>query len=291
MPYSRRDAWSKASREFIQEKMRTTSKVTWLKYMRTMERTGKELGYVNPKDLRLQDLQLFESTLRGKSGTRSQRCTTLRAFLVWTGNKDAVRWHPIAVARPKLDGVFLTEQSVEYVRQVAHSLRGDYELIYSLAVDNGCRMIDIQRLTTRNARELLTQGISIILSKGRSGGKERPLVLSQQTFEPLTRFLRDKGKDGLLFGGISYMTLWRRMTHLSEISKVQFAPHDLRRTFGNRHWKIGTPIETIAKLLGHESVNMTFRAYIGVQMGDMLTAQSKLCPAMTSQQSAVRVGY
>jgi integrase len=87
---------------------------------------------------------------------------------------------------------------------------------------------------------------------------------------------------------VTRRALYDKLTKLSEISKVEFRPHDLRRTFGNRHWRAGTPIETIAHLMGHESIDMTFRAYIGVQYSDMLQAQRRLCPSAPIQLEAPR---
>ena len=55
------------------------------------------------------------------------------------------------------------------------------------------------------------------------------------------------------------------------ITGVHFGNHTLRRTFGRQLWKNGVPIETISRILGHESVSMTLR-YIGVNIGDMSSA-------------------
>jgi integrase len=49
--------------------------------------------------------------------------------------------------------------------------------------------------------------------------------------------------------------------------KFDFFNHTLRRTFGRRQWKLGTKIETISDMLGHESVEMTKR-YLGLNLED-----------------------
>ena len=290
MPHARRDAWHRQMREYLDEKKRTIAMTSWQRYKDIIEDAGEWMGCPSPDEVTMAMLEEYESSIDGNHNTRHIYCSVVRTFLVWTGNRDAARWRILAQARPTVGGIFLSEQTVEYVRQVAHQLGKDYELLYSLAVDNGCRMIDVRRMTVANAKEMLATGMSMILSKGRGGGKLRPLVLNQQTFEPLTRYLRERESlSPLLFSGLSYTAMWRRLTHLSEISKVEFSPHDLRRTFGHRHWRAGTPIETIAKLLGHEDISTSFRAYIGVQMDDMLQAQQRLgtpisCPSAPSQQ-------
>ena len=45
--------------------------------------------------------------------------------------------------------------------------------------------------------------------------------------------------------------------------KFDFSNHTLRRTFGRKQWKLGTPIETISEVLGHESVDVT-KNYLGL---------------------------
>jgi integrase len=57
---------------------------------------------------------------------------------------------------------------------------------------------------------------------------------------------------------------------------IDLQSHDLRASFGHRHWKAGTDLLTIAMLMGHESPDTTFRSYIGVSQADMRAAQDRL---------------
>jgi DNA-binding transcriptional MerR regulator len=66
------------------------------------------------------------------------------------------------------------------------------------------------------------------------------------------------------------------MKELSEQSGVRFLVHDLRRSCGNRLWRRGVPIETIAMILRHKDSGTTFKAYIGVQSDDMRKAIDSL---------------
>jgi len=58
---------------------------------------------------------------------------------------------------------------------------------------------------------------------------------------------------------------------LVERTSIPFFFHTLRRTGGRHYWECGVPIETIAKMMGHKSIDMTLR-YIGVEMDDMQKA-------------------
>ena len=52
---------------------------------------------------------------------------------------------------------------------------------------------------------------------------------------------------------------------------MKYGNHTLRRTFGRQLWKSKVPIETISKILGHESISVTL-LYIGVNNDDMSKA-------------------
>ncbi|MFA6870363.1 MAG: tyrosine-type recombinase/integrase, partial [Methanomethylophilus sp.] len=58
-------------------------------------------------------------------------------------------------------------------------------------------------------------------------------------------------------------------------SKVQFANHTLRRTFGRTLWLAKTRVETIASILGHEDLRTTVK-YLGIKLDDQRDALEKL---------------
>ena len=70
----------------------------------------------------------------------------------------------------------------------------------------------------------------------------------------------------------------RRIKEIGERADMPLLSHDLRATFGNRHWKRGTDIAIIDKLMGHESSDQTFRAYIGLSQEDQRRVQDSLGP-------------
>jgi len=287
MPYKRRDAWHRQMREYLKEKAHISA-MTRAHYTQALDLAGGLLEWPNPSKVSLAEMHRLEATMKRSSNTRAIYCSVIRTFLRWSGNRDAMRWTISAKAQAKVDGVFLSEPTVETLRLVSRRLSNDHELLYSLAVDNGCRLIDMERMTVQNAKEMLNCQLSMILSKGRGGGKMRPLALNSYTIAPLAKHLEGREGATRLFP-YRKLQMYRKLKQISEASGVRFAPHDLRRTFGNRHWRAGTPIETIARLMGHESVDMTFKAYIGVQMEDMLSAQAKLCPSWSSQQVSERL--
>lgn len=58
---------------------------------------------------------------------------------------------------------------------------------------------------------------------------------------------------------------------LSEQLGFRVTNHKGRRTFGRSLYRAGVPVPTIAKILGHDSTEVTLR-YIGVDLDDMRKA-------------------
>jgi len=58
-------------------------------------------------------------------------------------------------------------------------------------------------------------------------------------------------------------------------TNLKFTNHTLRRTYGRTLWLVGIPIESIAKLMGHEDTKTTI-LYLGLNMDDMSDAMQRL---------------
>ncbi len=59
--------------------------------------------------------------------------------------------------------------------------------------------------------------------------------------------------------------------------------HTLRRSGGRKLWMAGVSVETVSRILGHESLDMTVR-YLGIGISDMAEAQEKLAEYEESQR-------
>jgi integrase len=294
MPYKLDDAWHRRQRGFIGKKLQTGKIFPEAKreYSMWLTQAWELMGRPDPRRVTLEQMETLEATWGLGENTLNSRLSVVREFLRKCGNKDALEWQIRAKAHPKEDRLFLTEDAVADIRAVAHAMGPEHELIYSLGVDNSLRCGDIARMTLDEARRLLAYGQAVIVCKGRRGGKRRLLVLHRDTRGPLRAYLRERdalvrayGYDpgGMLLcvwqgrlRNMSSRTVGNRDAELSARAGVPFRSHDLRATFGNRHWKAETDILTIAALMGHESPDQTFRAYIGVNQSDMRDAQDRL---------------
>lgn len=297
MPYRLQDHWSRPAQKYLKEIEKTISTSAWKLYRRVIRQAGKMLGYPEPKKLTLQRMKEYECALTGMDSTISIKAHVLKMFLVDQGNKEARRWKITHIQRPKVDGIFLTEEQVAICRMAARQLGPIHELTFSLGIDNGLRLIDQKRLSLKNAEELLgSSRTSMILGKGRNGGKPGPLVLSKMTAEPLRQFLEMRARaikkynlgprPELLIvewrtnppgvGVMSECTMRRYNQEVCELAGIKFGTHDRRRSYGKRLRKAGLPIETVAKCLRQENINTAFKAYIGISGDELTEAQDRL---------------
>ena len=314
MPYKERDAFHRHQREWLnslrppgaddlENQNGIVAKATIPQYLGFVEEAGEILDYPNPRDVDLEQMKALESEMNGSESTINQKTTMVRAFLRWCGNAQACRWKISVHQSIYRGGIFLREGPVAKIRTHAKDLGLLTELIYSLGVDNGLRAVDMGRLTTENAFEFLTTGESEILGKGRNGGKVALQMLNRITKPLLEVWMKirtsmvvqtgmdipqllcrvEHRKKGDKLVPLSYDVIRRTMVTLSDLSGIKFQVHDLRRTCGNRLWRRGWKIETIATILRHEDSGTTFRAYIGVDSDDMRSALDSLPGAAPAQ--------
>ena len=292
MPYKFTDKWHEKTRIFLKEKFEYLDEETFGGYRRILEAAGALLEWRDPLSIRLPDMKALETRFPGVESTRAHWCIVTKVFLSWCENRDARKWKIAPKIRAKVDGVFFSESETALIRGDARKMGPDYELIFSLGADNGLRCVDMLRLTTEKARELLRTLSGQILGKGQAGGKTGHLELSKMTVRPLTEYLQWRDAHVKKVGQdhpqlfvrftkkkiipLQWAAMRKRMLDLSMRVGLTFRLHDLRRTYGHRLHKAGVPIETIAMLMRHATINQSFKSYIGIQSDEMRRAQDLL---------------
>lgn len=310
MPYKERGPFHVALRAWLKD-LRPPEAVSAIgvirresshKYEATVIEAGTYLGFPEPRRVTLEQMRWLESQFSGAETTVANKASIFRQFLRQSGNKDAMRWKIKARhGSVSMTRVWLNERQVFKARQEAQKMGLMMELTYTLAVDMGLRAVDCMRLTVRNAEEFLDYGRSVILGKGRNGGKLAEQFFSQMATDPLVRYLNEREKwvaetgtnlENLLVLKVrgNRIIPIRYEEHidypimdLSDLCGFRFRFHDLRATFGNRLHKRGFPVETIAHLMRHENPGVTFKRYIGMDQDRMRDAMDSLCPATASQ--------
>lgn len=135
---------------------------------------------------------------------------------------------------------------VEMLIETAH---GDTLISLLLAAHAGLRVSEIAKVHARDARDGC-----IIVRQGK-GARDRSVPMSSELAAALPR------TDEELFPGFDGQAISARIRRHFRRFDIAHRPHDLRASFGTALARRGVPIETIAQLMGHESLATT-KAYL-----------------------------
>ena len=252
-----------------------------------------------PKDIRAEDVRILLDHLAAEGyavQTRKGYLTTLRKWVKDGGGKTD-GWPKArlpADLRPKVD--WLTAE------QASRLLRTEMTLLQSAVINlelrQGLRHVEVIRL--RHSDIDYETHLLTVIGKGPIGGKIRriPMVPATEAalkvWQDLRQIWVQEGRERYpsSFQDPETVIVWRKAGRLYSYSEegygldkvvtlplnkqleFHFSNHTLRRTFGRALYRAEVPVATIAKILGHESTEVTLR-YIGVDIDDMRNAMNK----------------
>lgn len=227
--------------------------------------------------------------------TRKGYLSSLKKYLVHFGNSvmDSITYKLPRDMRPKVD--WLTpEQAMLLLRCEKTTLQ---TVVIHLELCLGLRRVEVVRLRESDIHD--TEGYITVLGKGSQGGKPRSIPFARDTAHVIavararrTEMIsaakkRHPGQDvpeNLIIwskGGVLHAYSEEGYgidkvvsDPLSAQLGFHFSNHTLRRTFGRMMYRAGVEVPTIAKILGHDSTEVTLR-YIGVDLDDMQKAMQK----------------
>jgi len=235
---------------------------THIDYLRTVQYDGREQSYV------------------------AHNLSILKQFLKWAGNKqtDRIRWPVRGFARPNAD--WLQDHEAMTLK---HLGQGIERMIVHCELDLGMRRIEVLRLKVSDFRTGRVDSVRI-LGKGRHGGKFREIPWHADTPSELEGYLRIRDAEIdrarhidagvvdpgslLLYECEGRLCAYKKsavdgfLKKLGKRAGIQFSNHTLRRTCGRMMHRSGSPIEEIAKILGHSDPKTT-TLYLGLDIQDM----------------------
>lgn len=196
-------------------------------------------------------------------------------------------------ARPKVDWLSPTEAS----KLLQCTKSPIQEIVIHCELCLGMRRVEVVRLRAQDVHE--GEEYITVLGKGSQGGKPRAIPFTKDTRRVMQLAIRrrndmiEKARKRYPITTVvpDNLILWERggrlhayseegygidkvvSDPLSEKLGFHFSNHTLRRTFGRAMYRAGIPVPTIAKILGHESTEITLR-YIGVDLDDMRKAMA-----------------
>ena len=124
-----------------------------------------------------------------------------------------------------------------------------------LAMNTGMRRGEVLALDWRDV-DLEARMLTVRAENAKSG-KQRYIPLNGEAYDVLTRWRRQRGGAGPVFGLKEISTAWCRLLRESEIENFRF--HDLRHHFASRLVQLGVDLNTVRTLLGHADIKMTLR--------------------------------
>ena len=188
--------------------------------------------------------------------------------------------------RPNVDWLSL-DDAMELMRLDLPPLE---RIIVILGLCHGLRRVEMCNLHVADIHE--NEQYITVLGKGTGGGKFRSVSFHpifhtvflrwMETRSVLAQQCRDDISDNALLvyikggklRGYRPDSITQLVKALSKRVGIDFSPHTLRRTFGREMYHSGVRIETIAKIMGHSSTEMTLR-YIGISLEDQRVAMSQ----------------
>lgn len=252
-----------------------------------------------PKEIRAEDVRHLLDYLAAEGyavQTRKGYLTTLRKWVKDGGGKTD-GWPKARLPhdlRPNVD--WLTAEQARKLLDTDMSLL--QSAVINLELRQGLRHVEVIRL--RHCDIDYSTHLLTVIGKGPIGGKIRriPMVPATEAALKVWQDLRDiwvqKGRERYPSSFVDPETVivWRKAGRLYSYSEegygldkvvtlplnrqldFHFSNHTLRRTFGRALYRAEVPVATIAKILGHESTEVTLR-YIGVDIDDMRQAMQK----------------
>lgn len=189
----------------------------------------------------------------------------LSGYFGWLEHEKLIPRNPLAniesIKYQKKERLSLTGADIEILKRTCTSIRDNAIISFLLAT--GCRVSEVTSLNRTDVD--LDKGECIVLGKG---NKERIVFLDDIAILTLREYLSSrndncealfvgKGNKRLLPGGIRYM-----LKHLSETAGVSNVhPHRFRRTLVTKLLNRGMPIQDVAIVVGHDSVDTTMQYY------------------------------
>ena len=218
--------------------------------------------------------------------TKRGYLAALRTWTAYYGNHDIERMRVIFPTDTRPNADWLTDDEAR--RLIALPKAPIDDLIIHCELCLGMRRIELLRLQETDFN--ISGQFVDIKGKGARGGKPRRMPFHRDTARILTAYLKERLQ--MISGAVKIpaaLLVYRhgkivkpyqdsgidlRLKKIASILGFDFSNHTLRRTFGRVCWLSGVKVETISKMLGHSSIDMTLR-YIGVDMDDMNAAMRR----------------
>lgn len=213
-----------------------------------------------------------------KESTRRVYTVDFRAYYRWATGRDVVAQACILWNAPRdIERIWIT---AEDYRRMMDAAGPRERLILALGATMGLRRAEMCALTLDD----LKSGFIVIHGKGHG---EEGKVVEKAMSEPVRRELeaylqtREGTEDRHLlltrYGrGMDPKTLYWNIRKVGREAGVRICPHALRRLYAMTLADAGVPLETIARMMRHETPVTTMQCYLEADPRRMADAQARV---------------
>lgn len=248
---------------------RTTSSLN--QYVRVL-RELRELSGKNLVDVTAGDIEyflLYFSTKRhcSQSYINSKR-SYLSTFYSWLVSRGVMETNPVSQTEkarlPQRQKEVFSEEEIELLIDKAHCRR-DKAIIETL-LSTECR---VGELCSLNIADLDFDGGKVRVY-GKKGKRERVVPLTRYCIELLNDYLseRQDHNDALFVNNngerLKSSSVQSMLSRLGTECGIHVHPHKFRRTRISQYAKKGMPLQDIAYIAGHKSMNTTYNSYVAI---------------------------
>lgn len=229
------------------------------------------VGEISPKEITVKMVDQFvqsQSQQGLKAASLNRRLATLSSFFDFLIDEAAddlwqnpVRWKRHSIKQGRHLPRDVSDETVRRLFAVIDDQRD--QAIFTLMVGAGLRVGEVVQLQLADVARLETTIVSRLRVKGK-GDKERIAWLTSEAMRPIQQWLqhRPASDTNYLFLNqhgqpLSVCGVQYRLKQYCQQAQVQVSCHQLGHTFARRLAEQGLPIESLAKLLGHRSIQTT----------------------------------
>lgn len=267
--------------EYLQAMADRGRKPETLRCIRTaVERCSKALeamGVRDPADVTPDDVVVMASLIGGAESSRKQWCMCMGGYLLWATGRDPVRrarllWNPT-------DGAGKVWISADEYRRMMDASGPRDRLILALGATMGLRRTEMAELRVSDV-----DGATLtVRGKGHGDGKQVEKPMSAAVRRALGEWLAVRPpsrSDALILSSRrNAMTdggVYDAIKRAGKRAGVVVTPHSLRRLYATTMADAGVDLETMARMMRHESTATTMRCYLKADPRRIAAAQSKV---------------
>ena len=246
-------------------------------------------GFRTIEEVDAEAVAMMAQSLGGKESSRRQMVCNFSCYLRWLTGRDVVA--QAGILWNSQEAVARTWITVEEYRRLMEASEPRERLMLALGATMGLRRAEMCALTLDDVKG----GVVRIKGKGHGpDGKAAEKPMSEAVRKELKGYMEVRppsGSGALLLSAkgepMELSSVNWTLARAGERAGVRVTPHSLRRLYAMTLADAGVPLETIARMMRHESPITTMRCYLKADPRRMAEAQSMVDAALAVRRHSL----